>query len=257
MNEKYGIELELLTSAFNKKANEIKKQAESIKKAFNPSDISGIKIHDNNVKSMGGYLDKIHKIKETEKLGYMQYDTQSIQDFVNNYKIAGKAIDEVKAKQSALKQENPFSEQEKRAMAFEAKLRPIIVKMERLKAQQKELNQENGNINSKNSKNFNNMSNGVNNLSHGIEKATSKIKRFALSLFGIRSIYAMVSRASSELANKMQAVWIGLRSDTRANYISNCKRNDKSSKIHKYIYKSINRSRPSRKSNTKITRKNH
>ena len=56
-------------------------------------------------------------------------------------------------------------------------------------------------------------------LSKGIDKAMSKIKRFALSLFSIRSIYALLSRASSayvsqdiELSNKLQAVWVGLGS---------------------------------------------
>lgn len=54
-------------------------------------------------------------------------------------------------------------------------------------------------------------------MGNGIEKAVSKIKRFALSLFSIRSIYSLLSRASSAyisqdtaLANKMQAVWVGL-----------------------------------------------
>ena len=59
--------------------------------------------------------------------------------------------------------------------------------------------------------------NAFNSLGNRIEKTMSKIKRFALSLFSIRSIYSLLSRASSaymsqdtELANKMQAVWVGL-----------------------------------------------
>lgn len=50
-------------------------------------------------------------------------------------------------------------------------------------------------------------------------KGISSIKRFALSLFGIQSIWRAVSRASSaylsqdiELSNKLQAVWVGLGS---------------------------------------------
>lgn len=49
------------------------------------------------------------------------------------------------------------------------------------------------------------------------EKGVSKIKGFGLALLGIRSIWTLVSRASSaylaqdtELANKLQAAWIGL-----------------------------------------------
>lgn len=51
----------------------------------------------------------------------------------------------------------------------------------------------------------------------GFERNISKIKRLGLSLFGIRSAYALVSRASSaylsqdtELAQKLQSVWVGL-----------------------------------------------
>lgn len=56
-----------------------------------------------------------------------------------------------------------------------------------------------------------------NNINKGLSKMTSKVKRFGLALLSIRSIYALVSRASSaylaqdtELANKLQAAWIGL-----------------------------------------------
>ena len=51
------------------------------------------------------------------------------------------------------------------------------------------------------------------------KKMGSSIKRFALSLAGLRSIYSLVSRASSaylsqdtELAEKLQSVWVGLGS---------------------------------------------
>ena len=54
-------------------------------------------------------------------------------------------------------------------------------------------------------------------ITKGLDKMTSKIKRFGLSLLSIRSIWALVSRASSaylaqdtELSNKLQSVWVGL-----------------------------------------------
>lgn len=56
-------------------------------------------------------------------------------------------------------------------------------------------------------------------LSKGFKKGRNSLKRFALSLFSIASIYSSVSRASSaylsqdiELANKLQSVWTGLGS---------------------------------------------
>lgn len=58
-----------------------------------------------------------------------------------------------------------------------------------------------------------------NNLSKGFEKGSKSLKRFALSLFSVGSIFAAVSKASSaylseneELANKLQSVWVGLGS---------------------------------------------
>lgn len=55
--------------------------------------------------------------------------------------------------------------------------------------------------------------------SKGIKKATTSLKKFGLALFSIRSIYSLVSRASSqylsqdtELAEKLQSVWVGLGS---------------------------------------------
>lgn len=57
----------------------------------------------------------------------------------------------------------------------------------------------------------------ANNISKGFKKGTTTLKRFALSLFSVGSIYATVSKASSawlsqdtELAQKLQNVWIGL-----------------------------------------------
>lgn len=54
-------------------------------------------------------------------------------------------------------------------------------------------------------------------ISKGFKKGSTTLKRFALSLFGIHSMYRLASRASSawlsqdtELAQKLQNVWIGL-----------------------------------------------
>lgn len=56
-------------------------------------------------------------------------------------------------------------------------------------------------------------------ISKSFNKGTSNLKRFAFSLFGVGSIFATVSKASNaylsqntELANKLQSVWIGLGS---------------------------------------------
>ena len=56
-------------------------------------------------------------------------------------------------------------------------------------------------------------------ISKGFNRGEKSLKKFALSLFGIQSIYRLVSKASSsylsqdtELAQKLQNVWVGLGS---------------------------------------------
>jgi hypothetical protein len=57
------------------------------------------------------------------------------------------------------------------------------------------------------------------NISKNMKNSVSKLKKFGLALFSIRSIYSLVSKASSqylsqdtELAEKLQSVWVGLGS---------------------------------------------
>lgn len=57
------------------------------------------------------------------------------------------------------------------------------------------------------------------NISKNMNSSVSKLKKFGLALFSIRSIYSLVSRASSqylsqdtELAEKLRSVWVGLGS---------------------------------------------
>lgn len=209
MNETYGIELDLLTSAFDKKISNIKKQAESIKKAFDPNDISGMKIHWNNAsENAGGYLDAINKIRSAEKTLGMKYDSQAIQNYINGLEKVGTSLDEIKAKQNALKQGSAFAEQEKRAANFEARLRPILIKMERIKAQQKEMNN-----NSKNSfisiigNKFKGALQGIHTGFSKVNKLTIGLKtnvlKYAGALFGIRSIYyALKNSASAWLSSQ-------------------------------------------------------
>lgn len=210
MNEKYGIELQLLTSAFNKQVEQVKKSAESIKKAFDPSDVSGMKI--NGLSQIKGISNEFKKLtgkkygladafeiqrlrtglndvgtkakevkKEVSDVGYIKYDPNSIQKVIDGYGQVEKKV------KQATKE----------------------VKM---------LNKE--------AKNTSTINTGFNHITKGIDQVTSKIKRFALSLFSIRSIYALVSKASSaylyqdtQLANKLQAVWIRFRFIARTNYI--------------------------------------
>ncbi|HHX80517.1 MAG TPA: hypothetical protein GX692_05605 [Acholeplasmataceae bacterium] len=66
---------------------------------------------------------------------------------------------------------------------------------------------------------FNRLGNINKNLQKGFDKGLKSAKRFTLSLFGIHSVYRMLSRASSaylsqdeETTRKIQSAWIGLGS---------------------------------------------
>lgn len=71
----------------------------------------------------------------------------------------------------------------------------------------------------KNSKSSIFFSNSFNKIQDGMNKSLKSAKRFTLSLFGIQSVYRMLSRASSsylsqdqETSQKIQSAWIGLGS---------------------------------------------
>ena len=68
-------------------------------------------------------------------------------------------------------------------------------------------------------KSSNMFSSSFNKIQDGMKKSLNSAKRFTLSLFGIQSVYRMLSRASSaylaqdeENSSKIQSAWIGLGS---------------------------------------------
>lgn len=162
MNEKYGIELELIMQKFNQKINKVK------------SAFKGIENTNIHVGYDGAELESV-KIKMQELQGLLDANAKK-----------------------------PF-------MSSEEVLK-TRVQLEKLNRQYTKLANNQDKINIKGSLGFNEMS-------KGIDKVTSKIKRFTLSLLSIRSIWTLVSKASSaylsqdtELANKLQNVWAGLGS---------------------------------------------
>lgn len=202
MNEKYGIELELLTSAFNKQVEKVKKTAESIKTAFDPNDVSGMKINGSLQKEISGISREFQKLSGKKiSLG----NAVELQNYKTKLQSIGKEFKRIENNSKGL-----FKAYNTEAIQQVVNgYGQVEKKVEKTKNEVKELNQE--------VKKTTLINNGVNQLVKGIDKATSRIKRFALSLFSIRSIYALVSKASSaylsqdtQLANKLQAVWVGL-----------------------------------------------
>ena len=162
MEEKYGINLELITAKFNERINQIKKT------------LTGIKEPKVEVKANSAQLEYIkQQIKEVSAL----LDYNQKKPFMNHNEV----------------------------LKTEAELEKLTNQYNKLNSEQDELSSKSGNV--------------FNGLGKSIEKSTNKIKRFGLALFGVRSIYSILSRASSAymaqdtvLANKMQAVWTGLGS---------------------------------------------
>ena len=208
-NEKYGIELELITGKFNSQMEKVKAEARSIQKAFDPNDISGLKItglketisgvktlndtlkgqtgqlsdvyerQRQSIKSLGDEAEKTaQKINSTKYTEY--YDSSAIQQVVNANEQLMFQTDKITKKQSQYNAETDKTIQKQKALSASSSTAGM-------------------------------------NISNGLDKMTTKIRRFGLALLSVRSIYSLVSRASSaylaqdtELANKLQSAWIGL-----------------------------------------------
>lgn len=196
MNEKYGIELELITNKF-------KEKIEKVKKAFH-----GI---ENQKIDMSKQV-KIDGLKREFELASNQAEALRHKLKLLKSEISQKQQWEVGTK-SYVKLQNEIDK-------TSLQLEKATVKVDNLNDKLNVL--ETTNISS-------GISQGTAKLTKGIEKMTSKIKRFTLSLLSIRSIWSLVSRASSaylaqdtELADKIQSVWARIRcyasTNNRRNY---------------------------------------
>ena len=261
MDDKYGIELDLITDGFKKKINQIKKE---INDTFDPNDITGLKI---NNKPLENYITKIKVVRtELGKFSKMKnieppkINTENVANNIQTPKVNtenienatkaiennvqkiepiqsrfSKCIDKIKQGFSKIKSETIDIDVEDAELdLLEYKISELEEKLQNAgklhlstkeiietKAKLEKLNSEYDRLIENEDESSSKGKNAFNSLGNGIEKTMSKIKRFALSLFSIRSIYSLLSRASSAymsqdtaLANKMQAVWVRLRSYT-------------------------------------------
>lgn len=192
MNEKYGIELQLIMQKFNEKIDRVKNAFKGIEnKKIDMS--KQVKI-DNVARQFEIASNEAEMLRN--KLKTLNLQMSQMQDWQIGTQSYNKLQNEI----------------DKTSMRFQkaaAKVDNLNDKLNLLESTDsfKKLKNE--------AKSFNEMNTGVNQLTKGIDKVTSKIKRFALSLFSIRSIYALVSKASTAylsqdtaLADKLQAVWV-------------------------------------------------
>lgn len=192
MNEKYGIELKLIMQKFNEKINQVKNAFKSIEdKKIDMS--KQVKI-DNLTRQFELAHNQAEMLRN--KLKTLNAQMASMQQWQIGTKSYVKLQNEI----------------DKTNIQFEK----ASIKVDNLNDKLNLLESTDSFKKLKNeAKSFNEMNTGVNQLTKGIDKVTSKIKRFALSLFSIRSIYALVSKASTAylsqdtaLADKLQAVWV-------------------------------------------------
>ena len=193
MNETYGIELKLILDKF-------KQKIEQVKNSFKGIEDQKIDI---------GKQARIDNLKRQLEIAK------------NEANLLGNRLDRLSEKMENMpewKLENPETEKllndiERTDIKFDKAIAKVDTLNDKLKALESTSNKAGDKLKETGKKaNFD-----FNKMSSGWDKVTSKIKKFAFSLIGIRTIFSLVSRASSaylsqdtELANKLQAVWIGL-----------------------------------------------
>lgn len=160
-NEKYGIELELITTKFNEKMEKVK----------------------NSFSTLGNKKD-VRLNVNTAQIDYLKQQIKEISALLD------------------LNAKKPFMDYNQ-VLKNKVQLEKLTNQYNKLIGKQKEVSATSGTMHI--------------NMTKGLDKVTSKIKRFGLALLSVRSIYSLVSRASSaylsqdtDLANKLQSAWVGL-----------------------------------------------
>lgn len=186
MNEKFGIELELITQKFKQKINKIK----------------------NAFKGIGNQkIDMSKQVKVNTLTREFELAHDQAEMLRNKLKTLNSEMSRMQSWQVGTK---PYIKLQNEIDKTNLQFQKASIKVDNL----------NDKLNSlETPKLSTGMSQSTSVITKGIETMTSKIKRFGLALFSIRSIWALVSKASSaylaqdtELADKLQSVWAGLGS---------------------------------------------
>ena len=206
-DEKFGVTLELITAPFTKKMNALKSTVNNfistvskgvepkfeVEKALNDLDSINEK-----------YKDLTDKQKKELSIKLKYSDVKDMEAELKKINVLASSIPEI------IEQTKNYPNTTEFAKNLENETKSLSKYSEKIKEFKNELNNLE---NSQAPKKLNNE------LSSSFEKGISKIKKFTLSLISVRSIFSLVSRASSqylsqdtENANKLQSAWIGLGS---------------------------------------------
>ena len=209
-NEKYGIELELITSKFNQ-------QMQQTKNAFKSLENTQI---DMSRSSNADILARKIKLAEQEakRLESAYQEANNALQRQLNY------LEEIAFKSNIMRNYSPqqrmqFIQEDARYKALLQNLDAVNARMENQKIKVDTLKNKYDELTKTQNKLSTNSTKSSLNLSNGLDRMTSKIKRFGLALLSVRSIYSLVSRASSaylaqntELSNRLQNAWVALGS---------------------------------------------
>lgn len=209
----------------------VKEASKKIKEAFDPEDISGIKISGNfgkeiegvsnqfkrlsgqkvdlaNVIDLSNYKRKLEEAKSMAKENWQEvksgdkvvsYDTSSIQNFINSYKGVGEEVDKVKGKVSQLKQETSqtATTQNKLGSFFST----FKSKLDQAKTSAKGLKTTFNQI----PKITQNITNNVKNITTKMKQGLGHVLRYAAALFSLRSIYTTLSSSAQSWLSSQNA----------------------------------------------------
>ena len=211
MNEKFGVTLELITNKFNEKIDSLKSKINDLsnvaRKGITPQIQTDQALNEiNDLKKAFNSLSRDNKVKVAEML-----DLSGISEVE---KMIDNLTAHIKGNQEAIDMisRNPaLAESNKMQLEFlKGQIDSVIPKVQDLADAMRKVSEESEKANNS-SKSFSNS------ITKGFNNAFKKVRRFALSLISVRSIYSLLSRASSqylaqdeETSNKLKSAWIGL-----------------------------------------------
>ena len=189
-------------------AKEVQKAKKQIQGAFDPNDVSGITfsnnvIDDEDIAKVVNYKEEVSKIPmEMQKIQsgkFVGYDTNSIQNFIDNYGEAGRKVDEVKEKTKGLNKEiNQTGTSQSKLTSFfstfKAKLDQAKTSSASLKDSFKQMPQITQNI-----------TNNIKKMGGGFKQGLGSVLKYAGALFSLRSIYSVLSNSANAWLSSQNA----------------------------------------------------
>lgn len=239
MNEKFGVELELITKKFKNKMESTKaKVAEFARKTkedfkfgmyFDTNDskkqITDLKEQLADLKNQyretfkkNGLMDKTFTIDFNQKGDVTVPESELRELQINLSSMTDKGVKEIDTLNQKIRELSGYLNSIETSKVVKAGkvFGNLKSKVEQVASSMKNAISGVGKKLKDVEKSSDDAGNSINNT---FKKGLKSIKKFALSLFGIQSIWRAVSRASSaylsqdvELSNKLSAVWIGLGS---------------------------------------------